>query len=905
MHITRVQLDNIKSYETADFAFSKGTTAITGMNGAGKTTLLEAIAWALFDVLEYSKEDFLRRGAKKGSVRVTFESGVDGRSYTVYRDTANGYYFMDDALKMRVAEKKQDVANILRQHLGLEPGTDVKALFRSAIGVPQGAFTSDFMQTPEVRKKSFDKLLKVEEYRESADRLRETSNLVRDKLNDARERIAKAEGQLEHYEERAAEREAKTQEAAQFTAALAALNEEITRRETAVRQLDEAETKVNETRRLVERLEVEHTAALRRLTDARRERDAAQTARERQKAIEGDHLAHLAAEDKLRHLDQERTQRDQLLQAQNQATRQLDAARHELSRLLEAHAKAANAAANAAALDDAITRQTALEKERDQLREARAQAAASQKRHTQLSRELEELRGLFKPLVTLIKETDNLAPQDRQAAAATALAQRETALSEQLARLKAEIERDEKFHREVKNGLCPILSQRCLNIPANETLEDYFRGQSTANRAQLEACAREHAQVVTEARAARVAEKDTAVLSAKRDAALQQRAELEQEGKRKKAEFDSLETLVKSLPQLDNDIAATERGLRELNDPRGRAAKLREEAIQAEKLQTDASHAQTRVSELEKAAQLFDTKLAPFRKLDESLTKARAESDRTRAAQQEFLRLGAAAATLETRQKSFTEAETTAAQTEKDLQSARVAHETATQSYQRERHAEERAALSNARAQAAATNAQLHAAQSRVAELAAELARLDEIRVQMRAEFAAKDRLQQAYDTTEFIRDTLKKAGPHVAELYAYSVSLEANQLFRDITGEAGFTLSWTKDYEILLEEDGYERSFNNLSGGEQMVAALSIRLALLKQLSDIRLAFFDEPTVNMDAERRARLAQQIGQIQDFDQLFVISHDDTFAENVDNTVRVPGDGSRKVGSGEFYILGDL
>jgi exonuclease SbcC len=388
---------------------------------------------------------------------------------------------------------------------------------------------------------------------------------------------------------------------------------------------------------------------------------------------------------------------------------------------------------------------------------------------------------------------------------------------------------------------------------------------------------------------------------AKRENAQKQRAELEQEGKRKKAEFDSLEALVKALPQLEQDIAATERGLRELNDPRGRAAKLLEEAQQAEKLQADASHAQARVSELENAAQALDAKLAPFLKLDETLSKARVESDRTRAAQQEFLRLEAVAATLETRQKSFAEAQAAAAQLEKDLQAARAAHEAAAQGYQRERHAEERAALTNARAQAAATQAQLNAAQSRVAELAAELARLDEIRVQMRAEFAAKDRLQTAYDTTEFIRDTLKKAGPHVAQVYAYSVSLEANQLFREITGEGNFTLRWTQDYEILLEEDGHERSFNNLSGGEQMVAALSIRLALLKQLSDIRLAFFDEPTVNMDAERRTRLAQQIGQIQDFDQLFVISHDDTFAENVDNTVRVPADGQRereKGGRGE-------
>jgi exonuclease SbcC len=76
------------------------------------------------------------------------------------------------------------------------------------------------------------------------------------------------------------------------------------------------------------------------------------------------------------------------------------------------------------------------------------------------------------------------------------------------------------------------------------------------------------------------------------------------------------------------------------------------------------------------------------------------------------------------------------------------------------------------------------------------------------------------------------------------------------------------------------------------MAAALSIRLALLKQLSDIRIAFFDEPTTNMDAERRERLAQQIGQIEHFDQLFVISHDDTFEENVDHILHIKRDGDQ-------------
>src|SRR5919107_5875859 len=194
MHVTRVELENIKSYERRAFDFERGTTAIVGPNGAGKTTILEAVAWALFDVLDYSKDDFLRRGAKRGSARVTFQSDADERLYTVYRDTGTGYYVYDPELRVKLQQGKTDVRKWLDQHLGVEPGTDLKALFRSAIGVPQGLFTTDFLQTPANRKKSFDRLLKVEEYRESSDRLRDTTNLINERIGDARVRIGAAEG---------------------------------------------------------------------------------------------------------------------------------------------------------------------------------------------------------------------------------------------------------------------------------------------------------------------------------------------------------------------------------------------------------------------------------------------------------------------------------------------------------------------------------------------------------------------------------------------------------------------------------------------------------------------------------------------------------------------------------------
>jgi exonuclease SbcC len=159
----------------------------------------------------------------------------------------------------------------------------------------------------------------------------------------------------------------------------------------------------------------------------------------------------------------------------------------------------------------------------------------------------------------------------------------------------------------------------------------------------------------------------------------------------------------------------------------------------------------------------------------------------------------------------------------------------------------------------------------------------------MQAEFLEKDRLEKISEATKFIRDTLKEAAPRVARNYVFHVSMEANQMYREITGNAERTLKWTEDYGIVLEEDGFERPFTNLSGGEQMAAALSVRLALLKQLSDVRLAFFDEPTTNMDAERRERLAEQISRItkrKTFDQLFVVSHDDTFEEYADYVVSV-------------------
>jgi exonuclease SbcC len=421
-----------------------------------------------------------------------------------------------------------------------------------------------------------------------------------------------------------------------------------------------------------------------------------------------------------------------------------------------------------------------------------------------------------------------------------------------------------------------------LNLKPGETLEGFIKTQFSETKKQIITLEVEQKEVFEALRTAREAEKFLGGLEAYR----QREWEIREEGIRLKTEQDALKSRIENLPQLGKQIAETESRLKALDNPKGRILAFEREAKRETEFRENLSKIEANLARLETEKSGFGERVSKFEALEAKWKRHSDERDRTGAAHREFLINEALAKTLVARETEFAKATEKATQLKTELEKAFAEFDAASQTYDRERHLSVKASLLEAEKRLAETGATFEAAKRRESDLSAELQRLKEIRVTMQAEFQEKERLEKIGEATDFIRETLKEAAPRVARNYVYHVSLEANQMYREITGNAERTLKWTEDYGIVLEENGYDRPFVNLSGGEQMAAALSVRLALLKQLSDVRLAFFDEPTTNMDAARRENLATQIGNIRHFDQLFVISHDDTFEGYVDNVISI-------------------
>jgi exonuclease SbcC len=1009
LQITRVELKNIKNHAEGEWSFRPGVIAICGPNGAGKTTILEAIAWALFDRLDYKRDDFVKRGTKRGQVAVSFISDLDNREYVVTRDTGGSYQVYDPATKLRLAEQKNQVVPWLCQQLGVEPGTDLAALFKTTIGVPQGAFTYDFTLAPSNRKNVFDQILKVEEYRQASDNLRNTLRHIENLIAEADKRLAEAEGELKVYDETRRQHDESERRLQSLEREQATTMVERDRIRREVEWLDELQRKIETHRRTIEQLRVKLEVKRDSLVTATEGVEQARAAAAIVEGARAGHENYLAASNRLVELEKQREARDELRARIAAIERELIEARAQSRICRERLSEVASSRDALAALSDKVEQQNKVEAGILQLREGRGELQSLQGTLAALDRELETLRQRYSALSVQLEAAE--ARREKAAVAEALEAERaqldaevnrtELALNsyelkrdhletwrkdrarlsgelervrreiarleplakvsarlaeveaaqhkqtEELARLRAEVARDEEMVRALdQGGVCPLLAEKCLNLKPGESLDGRFRSGLDARRGEIEssqAALVELGEEVKQSRAAlietsrlprlqsesarlaeelelqqrqiagleeeislgaklnraeirklkaRRSELETQLREAREAERLYSQAEVlrselaqvAKEGETKRQERDRINQRVAKLGDIEAQLAEAEAALRALGDPRGRAAALNRTIAREDELKRELAHAESRSQQINAGVEQASAGLQSFAALEADLAQAvqmRRVSERD---YQAFIANEKVAATVAAREQELGALVSEIEQTDKALFAATTGLSEVESRYDAERHSRAQTELNEWRERATQLAAQIGHTREQHSGLQQQLTRLNEVRERMREQVAERERSQHLRETAGFIRDILQQAAPYITESYLFSISIEANQLFREIAGRHDVTLRWAKDYEITVEEEGRERPFLNLSGGEQMAAALAVRLALLKELSEVNIAFFDEPTTNMDEERRRNLAQQIGRIKDFHQLFVISHDDSFEGYTDQIV---------------------
>jgi exonuclease SbcC len=1009
MIITRLELENIKSYKHITIDFQRGTTAISGTNGAGKTTLVEAIGFALFDSMPYKQDQFVREGEKYGRV-VVHLLGNDDRPYEVERRCGAGaaWTLYDREANFRV-EQRADVQDRLHELFGIERERLLESLFRDALGVPQGTFTSIFLQKPSTRKQTFDSLLQIEDYRNAADYLLEAQKQYREQqsaqereiqrltfetrdLDAWREALQSSRREDQDLKERNLRGTQRLEERRTYAARLKELRELVlhceTERTYARIQRENAHEQLGQAERAQQEAHSAHQVVEASRADYQRYRQAeAELTRLRREESQRNALRAQYAElnniysttqANLRHIQQrlceveEAQQRILALVPEVEMQSELDAQiatltlevqqyetlRKEGNRLYHLREKSQRdleTVRQAIAAIEPLQAVANLHNERlaafAQLQAHSEQRQARRLQLTEKQQQLQEKQNeLTQALVKLNKAERALAKIEAHRAEGeeyAGLLVRCSELERQQHHLRGNIESYTDSRNRSAGGQCPLLHQTCLNLQRQGqlSLEAYFGGLLAEERVQL---AEIEQELATLAQRGAVIQKHAEALEKlgqyveQRDGSAERIERLNVEIRRQEREVSRLQQEWEGLQHIEQEISRAAQLLTQSKEADKQARELPGLATRAESIQEQIEQYSTEFEErrreaeplkgckeqleeskkalaalndprahsraaqeivrpqagyrrqqedaqraLERAAGQRDelgARLQTYTHLDRALEEQEGMRAQAEAGHQRYMQNEKIAATLPARIAACQAAQHKATQAGQDFQRAEQAYEQAAARFDEREYSAVEAEIKGLEQEITTLANNMQHVQVAINEYEQKIAAAEALLQDLETAEQEKRTLEELTTMMEQFRKLIKEAAPHVLHAMLSDISAEANRIFGEIMGDRSAQLSWSDDYEIALLRQGVKRSFAQLSGGEQMSAALAVRLALLKKLSTLNIAFFDEPTQNMDEQRRTNLADQIRRVRGFDQLFVISHDDTFEQGLDSLI---------------------
>ena len=905
VRLTHLTLENIRSYRAATVEFREGVNAIVGRNGAGKSTLLQAIGYALFDSLEGRKSDFVREGSSSGAIAVGLAEDGEGATHEIVRELKKSgsadWFVLDLARDVEVCRGTQDVRYFVQNLCSTR--IDLGLLYTGIIGIQQGEFARPFRLTRTPRQGHFSPLLEVEKYKQAFSQLGQAGGpkgSIRNRVGILETEIARLEVRLENR------------------AGLASEHRALARQLTSLEQEEEAGRKrlleLAETDKVFQRLKHSLEAAAAQAMQAQQALDASrQQLQAADKELRGsaaaaaivkanqdghdrylktrnalDQLAHDLRT--LRNLGQRKVQLDATCEGHRERLAQGHDHLELLDQLADRQCRLAGQARRYEALDkERIAlehRVGSLSSLRKAESSARNEVASRQARVDELTSGMELRRQKLAEAKTRGQVQAELAERILHLQQQTELAnQRLEQIDRQLSMLNApgNDPAAEPTH------LCPVCNQ-----PMEEELWLELVAQSNAHRQELQSQVSRAAKDLADSRrdAGRIDREldhlQATVAGLPDEAALQQGIS---ERTIAQHELDRAEVHIKEAREQEQRLQATLAGLAALADDWTAFSDNQRQIDRRKDTEAEVAELGMRIASLEAEMQSLAAEMAPFAGLEAQETALTLALDRTRPAYEHVLKNQSAAAqqpSHEVRHRQLAE----------QVEVHAIGFDAATtelgkraEAYDEAGHAAHQAETRRLELDGRERQTRLEGTRQRLDDLGRHLEALTEIDARLAAHRAEHAAWQQRDSDLEDMRNAIRDMQPLMTRLLNRRISHGANAIHQALTNSAAAELTWDETFAITLTVRGRERAFGQLSGGEQMTAALAVNLAMLQELSTVGFAFFDEPTTNLDEDRRTELASRLGATRQVPQLIVISHDDTFGAEVDHAIRVAKTGN--------------
>lgn len=931
MKINRIYLENYRIHEKLEVEFDKGINLLLGENGKGKSSILEAIGYALFGSdLRGTQKDAIQYGKKSAKIQVEF-TGVDGEEYIVTRKlpgTTSIYRKSNPELELQGKEDR------IRELCGIRG--DIKDVYDNVIVAKQNEFISSFKATAKDREKTFDKVFNTEIYREiydgyskdvegkykneiaieensikSISDIMEDSQEVKEKLELEEEREKEFEKYLNNLSAELKEIKEKLNQISDTELKIEKINGEIRKSEEVLNNITLQEEKLKK--------QIEETILAKEIAD---------------KNIEN-HNEYIKTSEILESIKKEKKELDQIKEEQNNLEKELIS----LEKLRGDSNNQVNLWKNSIE-----NLKTSCREKKDRVDFLQGEIEKKEKNLQVYKGELEKNIPLLEELERFESDIENgekklntfiVKLQEKESDLEIKKGQRDNLIKERLEekieefksiendkkKIEGEIEKNitlgianKEAHEKLKSSICPFLNENCKNLSGKDINNFFLERRKryveiiTDKKHQLE-----ELEVKLKDKEKIVEMKtilnrlnheiELKISEIEVDQAKFQRGE--EKLKNKKLEYENwklinsiknreeilakntqLETKIEN-ENSEKDIIERDKIKNILNEDIEKGKELKEKI--EEKL-LEIKELSLKEKEIRDSIEENKPALVKYQELSEEVEKYETLLNSLKESNELYLenyKKALEKESLEVEKERLKEKES---QEEKVLETLRENLLKLENSIISLNKGELEKIQVEKDEKVAEIREKLGGINGEIKNLNDKLAKIKEHENIIKDKKKNLERLKMKLELTKAFRERIKSMGKEVSKNMLKEIEILATENFRKITGR-GEKVIWSNEdkdkYSVYLSGDRGELRFEQLSGGEQVAVAISIRGAMSELFTESRFSIFDEPTNNLDSERRKSLADSIGEIlKNLEQSIIVTHDDTFREMAQKVIEL-------------------